>query len=684
MTSRLTNILPETNPSPPEPDKPSDSPEPHDVESSPDAGLLRSARWADDAPHGMARAAAKGDVARFVKRWRRQLPQRSVLRRLAGSHGAAARGTAAALFDDALFAAMGDTSQQGSALLREHVGRLLEVERPSSSSNAAAASDVRRNGHASAVEEPPQPSRQESAAALMQFLSRPSDAGGSGAEIAAAKLVLAPVDALVLCDLLLFEGRDAADDVCFAAWSAVVGCVSEHASVLTEPAGCDATALTQAALSGELLWKAGLLFAGLADAVDWREAGRQHLQGALESWSDAAGRPAADAMPGLASAIGVAARSAAWGAAFGTALWGDESSSRFAAWVRTSIGMCQSGAQIALGEASHATALLLDFAAHVAGVKGKSRPRRLLAALVASDEGEPVRGKLRRSLEEDVSESKRASFQSDETRVACLRTNWSPKADLVAIRHDAAMPTIDISLRGQPVFRGAWELDVRRNGRLVEFAPEWKATCWFSDDDADYLELQQILADGTHIERQLLLSRKLHCLVLADCVSHTGDEALELRSRLPVVTGLIPHNETATRECWLERDVLAVRAFPLALEDDRLHRANGSLIATDFAIELRQTSSKGLFAPLVLDWNPKRANAPADWRKLTVSEDGKSVGIGHASGHRLRIGDHQIVVYRSLLRNDELRTVLGYHTAHETMIGLFDKDGDIQPLVLVE
>ena len=68
----------------------------------------------------------------------------------------------------------------------------------------------------------------------------------------------------------------------------------------------------------------------------------------------------------------------------------------------------------------------------------------------------------------------------------------------------------------------------------------------------------------------------------------------------------------------------------------------------------------------------------------SVKKDGKAVGIGHASGHRLRIGDHQIVVYRSLLRNDELRTVLGYHTAHETMIGLFDKDGDIHPLVLVE
>lgn len=496
--------------------------------------------------------------------------------------------------------------------------------------------------------------------------------------------VVAPVDALALCDLLLFHGRDGGDEVCHAAWSAVVGCLKEHAGVLLEPAGCEASSVAQAALSGELLWKGGLLLAGLADAAAWREAGRKQLAAALEEWSDAAGRPAADVLPQWASAVGVVARSAVWGELFGRALWSENEAARFSAWVRTSIGMCGDASRIALSEPSPGTGALLDLAASVSGLRGKSRPRRLLAALALNEAGQSVRGKQLRSLADDVSEAKRASFQSDETLVACLRTNWSPSADLVAIRHDTAIPTIDISLRGQPVFRGAWELEVRRNGRAVEFAPEWKATCWFSDDDADYLELQQILADGTHLERQLLLSRKLHCLVLADCVSHTGDDALELRSRLPLVTGMAPHNETATRECWLERDVLAVRAFPLALEDDRLHRANGSLIATDFAIELRQNSAKGLFAPLVLDWHPDRANAPADWRKLTVSEDGKAVGIGHASGHRLRIGSHQLVVYRSLLRNDELRTVLGYHTAHETMIGLFDKDGDIQPLVLVE
>ena len=567
--------------------------------------------------------------------------------------------------------------------VREIVVQSLGIIPPVPSRETSIASDTRRNGHSSS-EETDASSCEDSEERLTRLLSQRAEAGSRQSEGSPVSAGIAPADALALCDFLLFRGRDASDKTCLAAWNAIVQCLKEHGGLLVDPAGCESSALAQAALSGELLWKAGLLFAGLAEGAEWREAGRRRLVAALEEWTDASGRPAGDSLPALASAVGVTARSAAWGGLFEDALWNEDHAARFSAWVRTSIGMSVSAPQIALSGASPVSAALLDFAASVAGLREKSRPRRLLAALLATEAGEALRGKPLRALEEDVSEAKRASFQSDETLVASLRTSWSPTADLVAIRHDSATPTIEISLRGQPVFRGAWELEVRRNGRSVEFAPEWKATCWFSDDDADYLELQQILADGTHIERQLLLSRKLHCLVLADCVSHTGDDALELRSRLPLVTGVVPHNETATRECWLERDVLAVRAFPLALEDDRLHRANGSLIATDFAIELRQTSARGLFAPLVLDWHPDRANAPADWRKLTVSEDGKAVGIGHASGHRLRIGDHQIVVYRSLLRNDELRTVLGYHTAHETMIGLFDKDGDIHPLVLVE
>ena len=54
-----------------------------------------------------------------------------------------------------------------------------------------------------------------------------------------------------------------------------------------------------------------------------------------------------------------------------------------------------------------------------------------------------------------------------------------------------------------------------------------------------------------------------------------------------------------------------------------------------------------------------------------------------ASGHRLRIGDHQLLLYRSLREPELPRAVLGQHTLSETIIGRFDSNGDLTPIVTV-
>src|SRR5262249_3429712 len=92
----------------------------------------------------------------------------------------------------------------------------------------------------------------------------------------------------------------------------------------------------------------------------------------------------------------------------------------------------------------------------------------------------------------------------------------------------------------------------------------------------------------------------------------------------------------------------------------------------------------GLFAPLILDWHPHRLRATAEWRTLTVSEPGKVIAADCAAGHRLRMGKHQVLVYRSLARTDEARAVLGYHTRYETVVGTFSSSGNVEPIVLVE
>ena len=86
----------------------------------------------------------------------------------------------------------------------------------------------------------------------------------------------------------------------------------------------------------------------------------------------------------------------------------------------------------------------------------------------------------------------------------------------------------------------------------------------------------------------------------------------------------------------------------------------------------------------MIDWSPNRGRSPAQWRQLTVAEDGAILAQDQAVGYRLRIGKHQWLYYRSLEIGETGRTLLGHHTLHETVIAEFTTDGDVQPLVMVE
>ena len=110
----------------------------------------------------------------------------------------------------------------------------------------------------------------------------------------------------------------------------------------------------------------------------------------------------------------------------------------------------------------------------------------------------------------------------------------------------------------------------------------------------------------------------------------------------------------------------------------------GQLAGSRNLLELRQTGIGGLYAPIVIDWNPTRRRSPANWRPLTVAQNGAVVPAGCAAGFRLQVGTAQWLVYRSLSPILEPRTVLGQHTMYETMIGRFVRSGEVEPIVLVE
>jgi hypothetical protein len=235
------------------------------------------------------------------------------------------------------------------------------------------------------------------------------------------------------------------------------------------------------------------------------------------------------------------------------------------------------------------------------------------------------------------------------------------------------------------LIRGEWQIDVEVEGTPLSMKPDWGCVCWHSDDDADFVELQLDAGDGVVLSRQLLLSRTDHFLLLADSVSTRQNCPLQVTSRLPLVAGVIPDADRWTREVVLSREGVTARVYPLGLEQERVQRPQGSLQFAGAELVLQQTGHGGaLHMPIVIDWSPDRQRCDAQWRGLTVAEDGRRLPSHAASGHRLRVGKHQWLFYRSLQAGATGRSVLGHHTNHETVIAEFTGDGEVNPIVLVD
>jgi hypothetical protein len=125
--------------------------------------------------------------------------------------------------------------------------------------------------------------------------------------------------------------------------------------------------------------------------------------------------------------------------------------------------------------------------------------------------------------------------------------------------------------------------------------------------------------------------------------------------------------DPVTRELQLSRGPATIRALPLWLEDDRLQHPCGSCAVHDGQLEMTAPGNGGTCLPLALDWNPRRSDRPADWARLMVTENRRPCGAHEAAGFRVRVGDFQVLLYRSLQNPGQARAVLGLHTWDESV-----------------
>ncbi|MBL8816767.1 MAG: hypothetical protein JNL58_12105 [Planctomyces sp.] len=403
------------------------------------------------------------------------------------------------------------------------------------------------------------------------------------------------------------------------------------------------------------------------------------------------------------------ARVAVWGAAFDRAVWTSQNEDRFRTLVEKSAALIGSDGEFSTldravisdetsqEDSATSTLTVLKQAARMAEYRPTGKVRRLLSITGSSRKTDrEIRRCIRRLSSEtkkksDRRKSRAAAWQSDQSSALIVRSSFEPAADLLVAEWHSAEFRMYLSALGLPVFSGSWQWSVTAGEQTLSSSATWNCTCWFVDEEVAFAELESQPFSGVRVHRHLLIAPKDHFAVLTDSI--VCDEAekaiqweslLPIRSGLPVGPELTVDPDQITREIRLMSGELVVRVFPLWLDDDRVVYAHGALEADDQNLRITARGKGGLVVPLVLDWHPARTCEPADWARLTVSEARRNVTSHEAGAARLRIGSHQIMMYRSLMRPQVNRTVLGLHTGDESVYGRVPVSGQVEPLVQVE
>jgi len=269
--------------------------------------------------------------------------------------------------------------------------------------------------------------------------------------------------------------------------------------------------------------------------------------------------------------------------------------------------------------------------------------------------------------------------------VACLRTDWERKEPVLAVDYSSPDLRLECWVGTERLLSGTWSWETTLAGKRLEPIGSWDESCWFSDEDVDYLELSMDLSGGARLERQILLARDEMFLLLADYVIDTTGGKLCHRYRLPLDGAVEFLPEQETREGLLAAGKAVARVLPLALPEWRSDPRLGKLTFDNSRLQLEQTrEGKNLACPLLIDLKKNRAKKDCTWRQLTVAQSLEVVDHDVAVGYRVQCSKDQWLIYRSLAESAN-RTLLGQNLSNECLVARFlAPEGEIDELLEIE
>ena len=276
------------------------------------------------------------------------------------------------------------------------------------------------------------------------------------------------------------------------------------------------------------------------------------------------------------------------------------------------------------------------------------------------------------------------SANSEPAGLAVLRPSWTSGRLVV----DYHRPELRLFLdRGdEPLIQGACNPCLTVDGAPLAGQSRWEQTCWISDEDVDYLEVELPLASDVRVQRHLLFARQDEFVFIADAVLGERPGTTDYRMALPLADCVAAESATETRETTLVvNGRRRARIVPLGLNEWRSERRGGDLYVADRSLEARHSSAdaKKLFAAWFIDLAPRRLSRPITWRQLTVAEERQIVPDDVAVGYRVQVGSRQWLFYRSLEACGN-RTLLGHNLVSEFLAARFSRKGVPETLIEIE
>ena len=434
----------------------------------------------------------------------------------------------------------------------------------------------------------------------------------------------------------------------------------------------------------ELPWLAGVVFAGVKGSEKLRQTGAELLEHELYERTDDHGAPHADLLPRLSLWLAVITRILQTAALEEIPVWDADAAEQYRSLIEKVAPLIRPDGTFAVSRVQMPDAR--EFAEAVLWASGWPDTEAALRSLLTQSRRAVKRGETtkpgiaprRAPLEICIGPVN----QSDDAGWAVMRTHWGAHADRVTVTHDQPAMNVEFTVQGQPVMDGEWYSEITIGEKTTPFHGDWYCVCWQTDEDADYLEMQLFIRGVVRIERQILLSRTRQFCMIAESLGDIKGEGFSYRTRLPLVEGIQSTTSSKTREVQLTAGGIPLRVFPVTLPQQNVISTPGRFGA-DFRFETTGSGS-AWYNPILIDWSPTRRTAEATWKSLTVAEQQKVLKPEIASGHRVKVGNQQWLIYRSLRQSIEPRSVLGHQTRYETVIGAVEANGDITPLMLVE